>query len=217
MDDCRKAFEEWAEHEPHINLRKDEKGFYFDLTAHFAWLSWQAAWTSRPCGELVPRGPFSTHPAWNIFPVGTKAHAIMGAYWVKTERGWKWFSGATFPTPGADVARIELPDPVVEVLSEKELANLLLDQWKTMSPSDPEICMAQAKAIVTHLLTHTHPDMGAVVEAIGRVEIAMEIMGNKLDGTDMASDMSEEDLEEINKGFLALPTLAALKAGGGVL
>lgn len=52
--------------------------------------------------------------AWSDYPLGTKAHAVMGGYWIKVERGWKWCNGDTFPTPGADVLRIELPDKVKE-------------------------------------------------------------------------------------------------------
>lgn len=51
---------------------------------------------------------------WSDYPLGTKAHAVMGGYWIKVERGWKWCNGDTFPTPGADVLRIELPDKVKE-------------------------------------------------------------------------------------------------------
>lgn len=51
---------------------------------------------------------------WNEYPKGTKAYSIMGGYWIKTTEagkyGWKWFCGATFPTPGGDASRIELPD-----------------------------------------------------------------------------------------------------------
>lgn len=36
------------------------------------------------------------------YPVGTRARADGGGYWEKTERGWKWCTGATFPTPGGD-------------------------------------------------------------------------------------------------------------------
>ncbi len=35
-------------------------------------------------------------------PIGTKAPAIGGGHWVRTERGWKWCTGATFPRPGGD-------------------------------------------------------------------------------------------------------------------
>jgi hypothetical protein len=39
-------------------------------------------------------------------PVGTRAPAIMGGRWYKTEQGWKWNgpngSGSTFPRPGGD-------------------------------------------------------------------------------------------------------------------
>ena len=36
------------------------------------------------------------------YPIGTKAQAQGGGYWIKNERGWKWCTGATFPAPGGD-------------------------------------------------------------------------------------------------------------------
>ncbi len=48
---------------------------------------------------------------WCCYPLGTKAHAINGGFWTRVIRGWKWCTGATFPTPGADAVGhcIELP------------------------------------------------------------------------------------------------------------
>ena len=43
------------------------------------------------------------------YPIGTKAMAINGGYWVKVKRGWKWFNGSTFPRPGADVYKFVEP------------------------------------------------------------------------------------------------------------
>lgn len=46
------------------------------------------------------------------YPVGTKAKALMGGYWIKTERGWQWINGSTFPRPGGDwTGEISLPSP----------------------------------------------------------------------------------------------------------
>lgn len=59
--------------------------------------------------EVVPPPPEPPARPWSDYPLGTKAHAIMGGHWIKVERGWKWHCGSTFPTPGADVSRIELP------------------------------------------------------------------------------------------------------------
>ena len=47
--------------------------------------------------------------SWCKFPVGTKAFSISGGYWIKTEAGWKWHTGDTFPTPGWDAYMVELP------------------------------------------------------------------------------------------------------------
>jgi len=51
---------------------------------------------------------------WDLYPVGTKAHAVTGSHWVRTERGWQTLGGDTFPTPGGDAcgACIELPEGV---------------------------------------------------------------------------------------------------------
>lgn len=47
---------------------------------------------------------------WREYPIGTRAFAINGGHWTKTPRGWKWCTGATFPTPGGDAYRMQLPD-----------------------------------------------------------------------------------------------------------
>lgn len=46
---------------------------------------------------------------WSEYPIGTKAHAIMGGHWTKTALGWKWCTGATFPTPGGEACFVTLP------------------------------------------------------------------------------------------------------------
>lgn len=35
-------------------------------------------------------------------PIGTKAPSIYGGHWSRTERGWKWSTGDTFPCVGGD-------------------------------------------------------------------------------------------------------------------
>ncbi len=47
---------------------------------------------------------------WKDYPVGTTAYSFSGGHWTKTEHGWKWCSGSTFPTPGADARTISLPN-----------------------------------------------------------------------------------------------------------
>jgi hypothetical protein len=36
------------------------------------------------------------------YPIGTKFKALMGGYWIKLERGFKWCNGSTFPNVGGD-------------------------------------------------------------------------------------------------------------------
>lgn len=47
--------------------------------------------------------------AWSEYPLGTKAFCIYGGFWEKVDRGWKWCTGDTFPTPGGSVSRLEIP------------------------------------------------------------------------------------------------------------
>lgn len=66
--------------------------------------------------ERMKHGP--KRDAWQLateslesYPLGTKARAIGGGYWIKVERGWKWCTGATFPKPGGDWdGTVSLPD-----------------------------------------------------------------------------------------------------------
>lgn len=48
--------------------------------------------------------------SWSEYPVGTKAWAASGGYWIKTgENSWKWCTGSSFPTPGGDAILVSLP------------------------------------------------------------------------------------------------------------
>ena len=59
---------------------------------------------------MFPKLIGQTKP-WSAYPIGTKAHSYNGGYWVRVERGWKWCTGDTFPTPGGEAVGmcIELP------------------------------------------------------------------------------------------------------------
>lgn len=46
---------------------------------------------------------------WNAYPIGTRAHAISGGHWDRVVDGWKWCTGDTFPTPGADALDVSIP------------------------------------------------------------------------------------------------------------
>ena len=49
---------------------------------------------------------------WSAYPLGTKAHAYNGGYWLRVLEGWRWCSGDTFPIPGGDAMGdcIEMPE-----------------------------------------------------------------------------------------------------------
>lgn len=36
------------------------------------------------------------------YPIGTKFKALGGGYWIRTEMGFKWCTGSTFPNVGGD-------------------------------------------------------------------------------------------------------------------
>ena len=36
------------------------------------------------------------------YPIGTKFKALTGGHWIRTERGFKWCTGSTFPNVGGD-------------------------------------------------------------------------------------------------------------------
>ena len=49
---------------------------------------------------------------WSEYPVGTKAHDVMGGHWEKQQSGsWKWAcpGGGSFPTPGGTAVSVTLP------------------------------------------------------------------------------------------------------------
>ena len=53
------------------------------------------------------------------YPIGTKFKALMGGYWIRTERGFKWCTGSTFPNVGGDWTG-EVCLPLDIVLNEVE-------------------------------------------------------------------------------------------------
>lgn len=48
--------------------------------------------------------------SWSEYPIGTKANACNGGYWEKTQLGWKWCTGSTYPKPGGDAVSVTFPD-----------------------------------------------------------------------------------------------------------
>jgi len=57
---------------------------------------------SQPQQEAVPAAEPKRNLTLGNAPIGTKAPSINGGAWYRTERGWKWNNGATFPRPGGD-------------------------------------------------------------------------------------------------------------------
>lgn len=55
------------------------------------------------------------------YPLGTKFKALMGGYWVRVERGFKWFTGSTFPNVGGDWSGdVQLPENSLAQWNDKQ-------------------------------------------------------------------------------------------------
>lgn len=67
---------------------------------------------------------------WSEYPIGTKAHSINGGHWTKTDRGWKWCNGDTFPTPGGDAFDVTLPPMQLEDYYKRNLKKYLKEGRK---------------------------------------------------------------------------------------
>lgn len=51
--------------------------------------------------------------------LGTKAPSVMGGYWIRVERGWRWCTDDIFPRPGGDwTGELIPPDPSEMTVSE---------------------------------------------------------------------------------------------------
>ncbi len=74
--------------------------------------------TNTPARPANPASPL--FKPWNAYPIGSKAHAVGGGHWYRTESGWKWNGpegcGSTFPTPGADAYVVT--EPGAEIVSQ---------------------------------------------------------------------------------------------------
>lgn len=59
---------------------------------------------------------------WEEYPIGTKAYAIMGGYWIRVKNGWKWYCGDTFPSPGGDAnGWVDIPESDCEIIPDQEV------------------------------------------------------------------------------------------------
>ena len=63
---------------------------------------------------------------WEQYPVGTKAIASTGGYWVKEgDYQWRWCTGNVFPTPGGNVIQVNMPfipeKPIEKIVITEDL------------------------------------------------------------------------------------------------
>ncbi len=103
--------------------------------------------TTQPKTAPVAEAP--TEPTWEsirfpwaAYPIGTKAREswAAGGFWIKTERGWKWHLGATFPRPGAADEVLAAPAILRHFgLPENDWEALSLIQAAQASPAKPDL------------------------------------------------------------------------------
>lgn len=67
-------------------------------------------------------------------PLGTKAPAIGGGAWTKTERGWQWNGGSTFPRPGGDWNGHLIPPPIKDRFEIPAFCIVLPTGFESMPP-----------------------------------------------------------------------------------
>ncbi len=61
-------------------------------------------------GEAGYSARFASAGGWSRYPIGTRAYSSSGGYWERVQNGWwKWCTGSTFPTPGADAIEVAVP------------------------------------------------------------------------------------------------------------
>ena len=81
-----------------------------DQTAEAIHAAWSAGFVEGEKAALEQPEQELVALTLDSAPLGTKAPAFGGGAWTKTESGWKWNSGSTFPRPGGDwTGRLILP------------------------------------------------------------------------------------------------------------
>ena len=88
-------------------------------------------------GAVAYSAQFRASGDWSDYPMGTRAYSVSGGHWERVPGGWKWCTGSTFPTPGADAFRVAVPVAatppapvdvrVAEAMAEMRAAILKLD------------------------------------------------------------------------------------------
>lgn len=97
---------------------------WMDAERHIFYSTAQPPHDPRPVGEAREFGDDDGQWTkgelnWDEYPLGTKAQAQGGGYWIRVAHGWKWFNGSTFPTPGGDATgRVCLPAAPLEPQGE---------------------------------------------------------------------------------------------------
>lgn len=97
---------------------------------------------------------------WSKYPLGTKAYAYNGGYWIRVENGWKWHCGDTFPQPGADAFGecIELPEKRIDYSNRWEIV---------IEAENPQGAMAAVWAMWEAWRDSKEPLGGACPNSIG--------------------------------------------------
>jgi len=107
-------------------------------------------------GKPVPRDR-----AWHMYPVGTKAPAHGGGYWVRVTGGWKWCTGDVFPNPGGDnMDMVILPTPPAP-------QRVVIHMPRAMGKSVPAAVEGFKGELNAHLAAITDEQLRTELEAAG--------------------------------------------------
>lgn len=191
------------------------QGYRENETQWFIDHKWEPMYIGRPCGELVPRDVIDKAYVDAFLKVKNNVFETL-------ERG----GSAKFENPhhaGIDaVYALQLPAPVAEVPSLVTILDMIFANDGGTIEAEGPVPMRIAKAIRAHLLTHTRPDMGSVVEAIDEVmaNIGSTVkLSGEADTQENWRRVAEIQRQKFSETLGTLAgirvTLAAIKAGGG--
>jgi hypothetical protein len=117
-------------------------------------------------------------------PIGTKAPAIMGGYWIRVVNGWKWWNGNTFPRPGGDwtgelILPMPSPEPArltAEVILKKSFLNPLEGAQKKHAIAAMEEYAAQETAEKDTLLQQKHREISHLTMEVHRRDLDIDLL-----------------------------------------
>ncbi len=118
---------------------------------------------------------------WTEYPVGTKAFDVNGGHWTKTECGWNWPGGSTFPTPGASAIGVEMPKEYRVVFNPTMSANIsaFVEYFDAQYQAEAALQVIANYTLYLHeaQLMHDHSNFGLVLKLVNNEWIEIDSDG----------------------------------------